>query len=136
MRVGRPLPVLPTSEGQSRGLIETAQTFLTIPEVGSLVGDYLTGASVNEPAERCGVHRAAVFSHLRRCDTLRHNRRLDVDDSAEAVRPFRAGVSMSAISRRLGGRTQCSSSCTRRDEPDENIVSILETNDLCVRIQA
>lgn len=82
--------------------IETAQTFLTAFEVDSLIGDYLTGVSVQELAKRYGIHRATVFSHLRRRNTPRRSLGLDVDDSAEAVRLFRAGVSMRAISRRLG----------------------------------
>lgn len=90
----------------ARGLlvrrIETAQTFLTAFEVDSLIGDYLTGVSVQELAKRYGIHRATVFSHLRRRSTPRRSLGLDVDDSAEAVRLFRAGVSMRAISRRLG----------------------------------
>lgn len=82
--------------------IETAQTFLTSSEVDSLIGDYLAGASVQELAQGYGVHRATVFAHLRRRNTPRRSLGLDVDDSAEAVRLFRAGVSMRAISRRLG----------------------------------
>lgn len=68
----------------------------------SLIGDYLAGASVQELAQGYGVHRATVFAHLRRRNTPRRSLGLDVDDSAEAVRLFRAGVSMRAISRRLG----------------------------------
>lgn len=81
--------------------IETAQTFLTASEVDQLVGDYLAGATVQELAERYGIHRATVFAHLRRRNTPRRVPGLDVDEQAEAVRLFRAGVSMRAIARRL-----------------------------------
>lgn len=46
--------------------VETAQTFLTAAEVDALVGDYFAGMSVKTLAERYGIHRATVFSHLRR----------------------------------------------------------------------
>ena len=82
--------------------IETAQTFLTASEIDRLVGDYLAGATVQELAEKYGIHRATVFAHLRRRNTPRRVPGLDVDERAEVVRFFRGGVSMRAIARRLG----------------------------------
>lgn len=82
--------------------IETAQTFLTAAEIDDLVGDYLGGASIDGHAQRYGIHRATVFAHLRRRNTPRRRLGLDVDEGAEAVRLFRGGVSMRAISRSLG----------------------------------
>ena len=82
--------------------IETVQTLLTASEIDSLVGDYLAGATVQELAEKYGIHRATVFAHLRHRNTPRRVPGLDVDERAEVVRLFRGGVSMRAIARRLG----------------------------------
>ena len=82
--------------------IETAQTFLTAAEVDQLVGDYLGGMSVKSLAERYGIHRATVFSHLRRRNVPARRPGLCLDEKAEAVRLARAGVSMRAIARRMG----------------------------------
>jgi DNA-binding CsgD family transcriptional regulator len=82
--------------------IETAQTFLTAAEIDDLIGDYLGGASINDLAQRYGIHRATVFAHLRRRNTPRRRLGLDVDEGAEAVRLFRGGVSMREIGRRMG----------------------------------
>ena len=82
--------------------VETAQTFLTASEVDALVGDYLAGMSVKELAERYGIHRATVFSHLRRRNVPSRRPGLGIDEKAEAVRLARAGVSMRAIGRRMG----------------------------------
>ena len=82
--------------------VETAQTFLTASEVDALVGDYLAGMGVKALAERYGIHRATVFSHLRRRNVPRRRPGLGVDEKAEAVRLARAGVSMRAIGRRMG----------------------------------
>ncbi|QXQ12922.1 hypothetical protein [Skermania piniformis] len=67
-----------------------------------LVGDYLAGMSVNSLAERYGIHRATVFSHLRRRNVPSRRPGLCLDEKVEAVRLARAGVSMRAISRRMG----------------------------------
>lgn len=82
--------------------IETAQTFLTAAEVDQLVGDDLAGMSVTSLAERYGIHRATVFSHLCRRNVPSRRPGLGVEEKAEAVRLARAGVSMRAISRRMG----------------------------------
>ena len=82
--------------------VETAQTFLTASEVDALVGDYLAGMSVKALAERYGIHRATVFSHLRRRNVPSRRPGLGLDEKAEAVRLARAGVSMRAIGRRMG----------------------------------
>ncbi|MFT3832548.1 MAG: hypothetical protein QM711_04400 [Micropruina sp.] len=58
--------------------------------------------SVKSLAERYGVHRATVFSHLRRRNVPSRRPGLGPDEKAEAVRLARAGVSMRAISRRMG----------------------------------
>ena len=84
------------------GAVETAQTFLTAVEVDALVGDYLAGMSVQSLAERFGIHRATVFSHLRRRNVPSRRPGLGLDEKAEAVRLARAGVSMRAIARRMG----------------------------------
>ena len=82
--------------------VETAQTFLTAVEVDSLVDDYLAGLGVKALAERYGIHRATVFSHLRRRNVPSHRPGLGLDEKAEAVRLARAGISMRAIGRRMG----------------------------------
>lgn len=82
--------------------VETAQTFLTAAEVDALVGDYFAGMSVKALAERYGIHRATVFSHLRRRNVPSRRSGLGIDEKAEAVRLARAGVSMRAIGRRMG----------------------------------
>ena len=84
------------------GTVETAQTFLTAVEVDALVGDYLAGMSVQALAERFGIHRATVVSHLRRRNVPSRRPGLGLDEKAEAVRLARAGVSMRAIARRMG----------------------------------
>lgn len=81
---------------------ETVKTFLTAAEVDALVGDYLVGMSVKSLAERYGIHRATVFSHLRRRNVPSRRLGLGLDENAEAVRLARAGVSMRAIARRMG----------------------------------
>ncbi|MDI9627845.1 MAG: hypothetical protein QM286_04780 [Acidobacteriota bacterium] len=58
--------------------------------------------SVKSLAERYGIHRATVFSHLRRRNVPSRRPGLCLDEKAEAVRLARAGVSMRAISRRMG----------------------------------
>ncbi len=82
--------------------VETAQTFLTAAEVDALIGDYLGGMGVKQLAERYGIHRATVFSHLRRRNVPSRRPGLGLDEKAEAVRLARAGVSMRAIGRRMG----------------------------------
>ena len=82
--------------------VETAQTFLTAAEVDALVGDYLAGMSVKALAERYGIHRTTVFSHLRRRNVPSRRPGLGIDEKAEAVWLARAGVSMRAIGRRMG----------------------------------
>lgn len=84
------------------GTVETAQTFLTAAEVDALVGDYLAGMSVKSLAETYGIHRATVFSHLRRRNVPSRRPGLGPDEKAEAVRLARAGVSMRAIARLTG----------------------------------
>lgn len=83
--------------------IGSAQTFLTPAEVDRLVADYDAGLSVRGLAKKYGIHRGTVSAHLRRRNVALHRPGLGVDDRAEAVRLFRAGVSMrGAIARRLG----------------------------------
>ena len=99
----RPQDTAPKDDrGPVASTVETAQTFLTDSEVDALVGDYLAGMSVKALAERYGIHRATVFSHLRRRKVPSRRPRLGIDEKAEAVRLTRAGVSMRAIGRRMG----------------------------------
>ena len=86
-----------------------------------LVGDYLAGMSVKALAERYGIHRATVFSHLRRRNVPSRRPGLGIDEKAEAVRLARAGVSMRAIGRRMGvdrKAVRLASRLTRRVRPD------------------
>ena len=62
----------------------------------------LAGKSVKDLAERLGIHRATVFSHLRRRNVPSRRLGLGLDENAEAVRLARAGVSMRASARRMG----------------------------------
>lgn len=82
--------------------IENLQTFLTASEVDRLVDDYRSGASVNELAERYGVHRATVSAHLTRRGTPRRSAGLGVEEAAEAVKLHGDGVSMRAIAQSMG----------------------------------
>ncbi len=90
----------------SRGLvlrrIENLRTSLTAAEVDRLVDDYRSGVSVNELAERYGVHRAMVSAHLTRCGVVRRRPGLGVEEAAEAVKLHLGGVSMRAIARSMG----------------------------------
>ena len=86
----------------------------------ALVGHYLAGMSVKALAERYGIHRATVFSHLRRRNLPNRRRGLGIDEKAEAVRLARAGVSMRAIGRRgrgPQGRSEGAESYSRRRNP-------------------
>ena len=49
------------------------QTFLTPSEVDRLVDDYLAGLSVGYLAQKYGVHRATVSSHLSRRGVVRRH---------------------------------------------------------------
>lgn len=82
--------------------IENPQTFLPASEVDRLVDDYRRGASVNELAERYGVHRATVSAHLTRRDVPRRRPCLGVKEAAEAVRLHLDGVSIRSIARSMG----------------------------------
>lgn len=82
--------------------IEHLQTFLTAAEVDRLVDDYLGGTTVNELADRYGVHRATVSAHLTRRRVGRRRPGLGVDEAAEAVRLHLGGVSMRAIAQSMG----------------------------------
>ena len=82
--------------------IEHLQTFLTAAEVDRLVDDYLDGTTVNELADRYGVHRATVSAHLTRRRVGRRRPGLGVDEAAEAVRLHLGGISMRAIAQSMG----------------------------------
>ena len=68
----------------------------------ALVGDDLAKMRVKALAERYGIHRATVFSHLRRRNVRRRRPGLGIDEKADAVRLARVGVLMRAIGRRMG----------------------------------
>lgn len=82
--------------------IEHLQTFLTASEVDRLVDDYLGGTTVNELADRYGVHRATVSAHLTRRGAQRRRPGLGVEEAAEAVKLHLGGISMRAIARTMG----------------------------------
>ena len=82
--------------------IEQLQTFLTAAEVDRLVDDYLDGTTVNELADRYGVHRATVSAHLTRRRVGRRRPGLGADEAADAVRLHLGGVSMRAIAQSMG----------------------------------
>lgn len=82
--------------------VETAQTFLTESEIDRLMEDYLAGISVNQLAQQYGVHRATIARHLRRRNVAVRTKGLDEAEQADAVRLFRGGVSIRAISNRMG----------------------------------
>lgn len=88
-----------------RGVVISAianlQAFLTAARVDQLVDDYLAGLSVGQLAHQHGVHRATVSSHLTR-GVARRLPGLAEEDAAEAIKLYRSGVSMRAISRTLG----------------------------------
>lgn len=64
--------------------------------------DYLAGASVNELAERYGVHRATVSAHPTQRGVTRRQPGLGVEEAAEAVKLHLGGVSMRAIAQCMG----------------------------------
>ncbi len=76
--------------------------FLTASEVDRLVDDYLDGATVNELADRYGVHRATVSAHLTRRGVTRRQPGLGVEEAAEAVKVHLGGVSMRAVAQSMG----------------------------------
>lgn len=78
------------------------QTFPTASEVDCLLADYRSGVGVNELAERYGVHRATVSAHLARRGVRRRRPGLGIEESAEVVKCYQAGVSMRAIALSMG----------------------------------
>lgn len=68
------------------GTVETVQTFLAAVEVDALVGDYLVGMGVTSLAEAYGIHRATVFSRLRRRNVPSRRPGFGLDEKAEVVR--------------------------------------------------
>ena len=82
--------------------IENLHTFLTASEADRLGEDYLDGATINELADRYGVHRATVSAHLTRHRVGRRRSGLGVDGAAEVVRLHLRGVSMRVIAQSMG----------------------------------
>ncbi|MDQ7991966.1 MAG: hypothetical protein AAGC63_03150 [Propionicimonas sp.] len=82
--------------------VEGTRTHLTKAGVDSLVADYLAGAGVGELARRYGVHRSTVTAHLRRRNIPQRQAGLSAPQQAEAVRLYRDGQSLRAISRHMG----------------------------------
>ena len=71
-------------------------------EADCLGDDCLDGATINELADRYGVHRATVSAHLTRRRVGRRRSGLGVDEAAETVRLHLGGVSMRAIAQSMG----------------------------------
>lgn len=82
--------------------VEGTRTYLTTAGIDSLVADYQAGAGVGELARRYGIHRSTVTAHLRRRNTPQRQAGLSAAQQAEAVRLYRDGLSLRAISRRMG----------------------------------
>ena len=82
--------------------VEGTRTYLTKAGIDSLVADYQAGAGVGELARRYGIHRSTVTAHLRRRNLPQRQTGLNTDQQAEAVRLYRDGLSLRAISRRMG----------------------------------
>lgn len=82
----------------SRGL----NLFLAASEVDALVCEFAAGISVKARAERYGIHRATVLSHLRRRNVRSRRPGLRIHEKAEAVCLARTGASIRAIGRRMG----------------------------------
>ena len=95
-------PPVEDARGSLVRRIETAQTFLTPAQVDCLIEDYNAGMSVQALAKKYDIHRTTVSAHMSRRNTPRRRPGLGTDEQAEAVRLFRAGVSMRAISRSMG----------------------------------
>lgn len=82
--------------------IKAPHRYLTDVGMDSLVADYLAGVAVGELAGRYGIHRSTVTAHLRRRNIPRRRVGLDSGQQAEAVGLYRDGLSLRAISRRMG----------------------------------
>lgn len=82
--------------------INAPHRYLTEVGIDSLVADYLAGVGVGELAGRYGIHRSTVTAHLRRRNIPRRRVGLDSGQQAEAVGLYRDGLSLRAISRRMG----------------------------------
>lgn len=82
--------------------INAPHRYLTDVGIDSLVADYLAGVGVGELARKYGIHRSTVTAHLRRRDIPQRQAGLSAAQRAEAARLHRNGLSIRAISRRMG----------------------------------
>lgn len=103
---GSPDPLRTARRGTFAGLWSVKSRQLKLfsrpPRSTALVADYVAGVGVGELADRYGIHRTTVAAHLRRGGAPRSVVGLDVNEQAEAVRLYRAGLSLRAIGRQLG----------------------------------
>lgn len=82
--------------------VEGTRTYLSKAGIDSLVADYQAGSGVGELARRYGIHRSTVTAHLRRRNIPQRQTGLSAAQRAEAVRLYRDGLFLRAISRRMG----------------------------------
>lgn len=75
---------------------------LSAAEVAALVDGYRAGASINELATRCGIHRTTVTQHLHRSGAPIRHRGLDDKQIDRAVHSYQHGHSLTRIGARLG----------------------------------
>jgi DNA-binding transcriptional ArsR family regulator len=71
-------------------------------QVAELVAGYQGGATIEDLAERFGVHRTTVMAHLDRSGVKRRRRGIEVASLPEAVRLYEAGWSLARVGERFG----------------------------------
>jgi Helix-turn-helix domain len=82
--------------------VRQQQTRLTHPQRSELLDRYLAGEPATTLAKELGVHRATVFSVLRRAGLQTRYRILSDDDIAVAQRMYEAGQSLAVIGQHFG----------------------------------
>jgi DNA-binding transcriptional ArsR family regulator len=70
--------------------------------VAELVASYQDGATIDDLAERFGVHRTTVMAHLDRSGVKRRQRGIEAASLPGAIRLYEAGWSLARVGERLG----------------------------------
>jgi uncharacterized protein (DUF433 family) len=78
-------------------------------EAVALVQDYRNGTTINDLAERYGIHRTTASGWIQRLAIPAHKRGLDPEDLPEAIEYYQAGWSLA----KLGEHYSCNAETVR-----------------------
>jgi Helix-turn-helix domain len=78
------------------------QRRLNPAEAVALVQDYRNGATINDLAERYGIHRTTASGWIRRLAIPPHGRGLDPENLPEATSLYQAGWSLAKLGDHFG----------------------------------